>query len=164
LEISGTGYTVTLAGHLWVAGNATIKNSPTIKAASALGGTSVALIADNPANRATGSKIESDNSAVFEGSGSPGSYVLLLSQNRSAEDGGSEVAIKLANSARGALLAYAGHGEILLQNSVSLREVTAWRIRLKNSAEVIYETGLANLIFTTGPSGGYVFDSWREIE
>lgn len=164
MEISGTEYTVTLAGHLWVTGNITIKNSPTMRVASALGGTSVALIADNPANRTTGSKIESDNSAVFEGSGSPGSYVLMLSQNKSAEQGGSEVAINIANKTKGALLAYAGHGEILMQNSVSLKEVTAYRIRLKNSAEVIYETGLANLIFTAGPSGGYVFDKWREIQ
>ena len=164
MEISGTGYTLTLTGSLWVVGDLIIKNSPTIKIASSRGGASIALIADNPANRTTGSKIDSDNSAVFEGSGTSGSFVLLLSQNQSAEDGGDETAIKFANGTRGALLAYAGHGEILMQNSVKLREVTAYRIRLKNSAEVIYETGLANLIFTAGPSGGDVFDKWREVE
>lgn len=164
MEISGTGYTLTLAGPVWVAGTLTIKNSPTIKVASSVGSASVALIADNPANRTTSSEISSDNSASFEGSGSAGSYILLLSQNRSAEDGGNETAINFANSAQGALLAFAGHGEILMQNSVSLKEVSAWRIRLQNSAEVIYETGLANLIFTSGPSGGYTIDSWKETE
>lgn len=164
MEISGTGYTLTLAGPVWVVGTLTIKNSPTIKVASTVGSASVALIADNPANRTTSSKISSDNSAIFEGSGSPGSYVLLLSQNRSAEDGGDETAINFANSAQGALLAFAGHGEILMQNSVLLKEVSAYKIRLKNTAEVIYETGLANLIFTSGPSGGYTIDSWKETE
>lgn len=164
MEISGTGYTLTLDGSVWVAGTLTIKNSPTIKVASSVGGASVALIADNPANRTTSSKISSDNSAIFEGSGSIGSFVLLLSQNRSAEDGGNETAINFANSAQGELLAYAGHGEILMQNSVSLKEVSAYRIRLKNSAKVIYETGLADLIFTSGPSGGYTLDSWKEVE
>lgn len=163
-EISGVGYTLTLGGPVWVAGNLTIKNSPTIKIAASLGAQSVALIADNPSNRTTGSKIESDNSAIFEGSGSTGSFILLLSQNRSAEDGGGETAINIANKARGALLAYAGHGEILMQNSVSLKEVTAYRIRLKNSAEVIYETGLSSLIFTAGPTGGYTLDKWKEVE
>lgn len=164
LEISGTNYTLTLAGHMWVTGDITIKNNPTLKVAPSLGGASVALIADNPANRTTSSKIESDNSAVFEGSGSAGSFVLLLSQNRSAEDGGSETAINIANKAGGALLAYAGHGEILLQNTVMLKEVTAYKIHLKNSAEVHYESGLVSTLFTSGPGGGYEFDGWREIE
>jgi len=164
MEISGNNYTVTLTGPLWISGNLTIKNSPTIKIASSLGGASVALIADNSANRTTSSKINSDNSAVFEGSGTSGSFVLLVSQNRSAEDGGGETAIIFANGTSGAILAYAGHGEILMQNSVKLKEVTAYRIRLKNSAEVIYETGLANLLFTAGPSGGYTLDGWKEVE
>lgn len=164
VEISGTGYTVTLAGPVWVAGNVTIKNSPTIKVASSVGSASVALIADNPGNRTTSSKISSDNSASFEGSGSAGSYVLLLSQNRSAADGGSDAAITFANSAQGALLSYAGHGEIRLQNSVSLKEVSAYKIRLQNNSEVVYETGIANLLFTSGPSGGYTIDSWKETE
>ena len=164
MEISGTGYTLTLTGPLWIQGTLTIKNSPTIKIASSLGGASVALIADNSANRTTGSKIASGNSAVFEGSGTSGSFVLLVSQNRSAEDGGGEEAITFANGTSGAILAYAGHGEILMQNSVKLKEVTAYRIRLKNSAEVKYETGLANLLFTAGPSGGYTLDGWKEVE
>lgn len=164
MEVSGTGYTLTLTGPLWIVGNLTIQNSPTIKVASSLGAQSVALIADNPANHTTSSKVLSDNSAVFAGSGSAGSSVLLLSQNRSAEDGGNETAIHFANSTQGALLAYAGHGEILLQNSVSLKEVSAYRIRLKNTAKVIYETGLANLLFSAGPGGGYTIEGWRETE
>lgn len=164
MEISGTGYTLTLGGPLWVAGNLAIKNSPTIKVAASLGAQSVALIADNPTNRTTSSKISSDNSAVFEGSGNAKSSVLLLSQNRSAEESGNETAIYFANSAQGALLAYAGHGEILLQNSVSLREASAYRIRLKNTAKVTYKTGIANLLFSAGPGGGYSLGSWKETE
>jgi len=164
MEISGTGYTLTLTGPLWITGNLTIKNSPTIKITSSLGGASVALVADNPANRTTSSQVNSDNSAVFEGSGSIGSFVLLASQNRSAENGGSEEAITFANGTSGAILAYAGHGEILMQNSVKLKEVTAYRIHLKNTAQVIYESGLANLLFTAGPSGGYTLGGWKEVE
>lgn len=162
LEISGNNYTLTLNGPVWVSGNITINNGPTIQISSSLGNTSVPIIADNPSNRLTGSKIESDNSADFVGSGAANSYILLLSQNQSAESGGGETAINVANSAGGALLVYAGHGEVLLQNSVTLKEVSAYKIRLKNSAEVVYESGLANLLFSAGPSGGYAIISREE--
>ena len=120
------------------------------------------MIADNPSDRLTSSKAKITNSAEFFGAGL-GSYILVVSQNESAENGGSEKAIEVENSANGDLLIYASHGEILLQNSVSLKEVTGYKIRIKNSAEVIYETGIASLLFTSGPSGGFSIDSWLEI-
>lgn len=155
---------VTLGGALWVSGNITIKNTAIVRVSSSLGNTSVPVIADKPTNQTTSSKIELQNSAVFQGSGSTGSYVLMISQNKSAEQGGSETAIDLKNSVDGALLVYAPHGEVLIQDSVNVKEASGYRIRLKNSAEVKYETGLANLIFTSGPSGGYTIDSWKEVE
>ena len=163
LEITGDP-TITLGGTLWVSGNITIKNTATVRVSSSLGGKSIPIIADKLSNRTTSSKISLENSSVFQGSGTAGSYVLLVSQNKSAEQGGSEKAIIAKNSVDGDLLVYAGHGEILLENSIDVKEVTAWRIRLKNSAEVLYETGLANLLFTSGPAGGYTLDKWREVE
>jgi hypothetical protein len=147
-----------------VSGNITVKNTAIIRVAPSLGATSVPVIAHNSSNQTTSGKITLENSAVFQGSGSSGSYVLVLSQTNSAEQGGGERAITAKNSVDGNLLLYAGHGEILLENSIDVKEVTAWRIRLKNSAEVIYESGLANLLFTSGPSGGYTLDKWREVE
>lgn len=161
LTIEGSP-TVTLGGPVWVAGNIIVKNTPLIRVASSLGTTSVAVIADNPANQLESSAIELQNSALFSGSGSVGSYVLMLSQNKSAETGGSEKAITVKNSVDGALLVYAGHGEVQIENSVNLKEITAYRVRLKNNAEVVYETGLANLSFTSGPGGGWEIKSWGE--
>ena len=89
---------------------------------------------------------------------------MLISQNLSAESGGTEVALDVKNTVSGDLLVYAGHGEISLQNSINLKEVSAYRNRLKNTAEVIYETGIANLLFDSGPSGSYEILSWEEIE
>lgn len=154
LKIKGDAV-VTLTGTVWVVGNIEIENQALIKIDPSLGKKSVAIIADNPSNRTTSSKIEFQNSATFQNSGTKGSYILTISQNNSAELGGSEKAIEAGNSVSGDLLVYAGHGEILLKNSVDLREVTAYRIRLQNTATVKYETGLANLIFKSGPGGGY---------
>ena len=164
IEISGNGYTLTLNGPLWIVGNLTISNGPTVKAAPSLGRASVPVIADKPANQTTSSKIELQNSAVFQGSGSAGSYVLMISQNKSAEQGGNETAIDIKNSVNGDVLVYAPHGEVLIQDSVDVKEASGWRIRLKNSAEVVYDTGLANLIFTSGSSGGYTIESWKEVQ
>lgn len=163
LTISGSP-TITLTGPIWVAGNISIKNSAIIKVSSSLGNNSVAIIADNPSNRSSGSKIDLQNSVTFQGSGGTGSYVLLISQNNSAEGGGDIEAIQIKNSANGAILLYAGHGEVTIENSSQLKEVTAYKIHIKNSAQVKYDTGLANLLFSSGPSGAWAVKSWKESQ
>ena len=162
LEVSNSS-TLYLAGMVWVKGDVTLSNTGTIAISPSISGKTAAIIADDPANRSSGSKINVSNSTTYLGSGA-NSYVMLLSQNNSAKNGGGTKAIEVQNSVSGKLLVYSPYGEILLQNSVSIKEVTAWRIRLKNSAQVIYETGLANLLFTSGPAGGYLFDKWREVQ
>ncbi|MFQ5661944.1 MAG: hypothetical protein ACE5F2_01695 [Candidatus Paceibacteria bacterium] len=162
LEIKGN-HTTTLLGPIWVVGDIKITNSSIIRISPSLGSNSVAIIADNPSDRLESSQVKLSNSAEFFGSGTSGSYVLIISQNNSAENGEDEEAIDVKNSVSGDILVYAGHGEIVLQNNITLKEATGYRIRLKNSAEVIYESGIANLIFTSGPSGEFNIDSWLEI-
>lgn len=165
VEISGNNFTVTLTGNVWITGNLTISNSPLIRVDPSLGETTIAVIADNPADRLSSSKVMLQNSAVFEGSGSENSYILVISQNASSEGGGSEIAIDLKNTATGDILLYAAHGEIVQENNNNLREITGYKIHLKNNAKVIYESGLANLLFTSGPSGGGVdIKRWQEAE
>lgn len=160
LDIEGSD-TINLAGPIWITGNIEIMNSARINVASSLSGRTVPVIADNPSNRSTGSKISIGNSAQFTGYGS-NSYIIFLSQNNSAETGGGNDAITISNSARGDVLLYAGHGRITISNSVTIKEVTAYRIVVNNSAKVIYNTGLANLLFSAGPSGGYTIGGWAD--
>jgi len=154
---------VDIEGMVWITGNLTIRNTPTIRVGPSIINQSVAIITDNPANRLTSSQIDLQNANEFQGNGTK-SYIMLLSQNESAEQGGTEFAIQVSNSAEGEMIVYAGHGEVVLKNNVNLREVTAYRIRLQNFAEVVYSTGLASTIFTSGPSGGFDIVSWREVE
>jgi len=155
---------VTLYGNVWVTGNITIQNTSIVRVAASLGNKSVVMVADNPSATTTSSKITLENSTVFSGSGTPGSHLLLISQNGSAENGGSTVAIDIRNTVTGDLLVYARHGEIQLAQNISLKEVTAYKTKLKNSAQIVYESGLANLLFNSGPSGGYEIQGWREIK
>jgi len=164
LEISGNNYVITVEGPIWVEGDITIRNGPTIRAASAVGSQSIPIVADNPIDRITSSTVVLDNSVEFEGSGQEGSYILFVSKNNDALNGGSTPAIEVSQSVSGDLLVYAGEGEIRLGNSVDLIEVTAYRVRLQNFSVVTYRTGIASLIFTTGPGGGYTLREWIEIE
>lgn len=155
---------LTLNGNVWVSGSIYISNTADVKINPSLGDKTIVMIADKATNRTSSSQIYLSNSVEFFGTGSDKSYVLLVSQNNSAETGGGNSAINVANSATGKVLLYAPHGMIYLSNSISIKEASAYKIQLANSANVLYETGLANLLFTSGPSGGYSIDSWKETE
>ena len=49
-----------------------------------------------------------------------------------------------------------------LHNGASVTAVTAYKLRLDNGATVTYESGLIDVQFSAGPSGGYSIDGWRE--
>ncbi len=131
--------------------------------ASSLGSQNVAIIADDPANRNTGSLITVGQNTAFNGSGAANSFVFMISQNNNAENGGSTDAISM-NQGANALVAFASHGQITLGQSVGVKEVTAYKIVLTNSANVTYDTGLPSVLFEAGPAGGYDVLDWKEVE
>jgi hypothetical protein len=163
LLIKGSGIVVTITGPIWVAGNLTTQVSPTIKMSAALGASNVAIIADNPSNPTGSGIISIGQNTVFQGSGSVGSFVFMISQNTSAETGGSINAIDMSQGAS-ALVSYASHGQVTLEQSVSIKEVTAYKIILQNTANVTYDTGLPSVLFESGPAGGYDILDWKEIQ
>lgn len=156
LIVKSTNETLTVKGPIWVTGNLTTQTSPKIKIDSSLGSQNVAIIADNPANQTGSGIIKIGQGTEFYGSGAPGSFVFLISQNRSAEQEGSTVAIDMGQGAS-ALVAYAAHGLVTLSQSVNVKEATGYKILLKNSATVTYDTGLPNTAFQSGPGGSWNF-------
>ncbi len=166
LDIRKTGPStiVTLDGPIWVSGNLSFTQGPTLRVDPALGRRSVQMIADNESNRLTSSRIEVRNATTFTGSGDDRSYIMLLSMNESASNSGAVVAIDVAQSANGDVLVYAGEGLITIGNNIDLREVTGYQINVANGSSVTYESGLASLLFTAGPGGGYTLEDWQQIE
>lgn len=162
LLIKSSSAIVTVAGPIWVTGNITVQTGPTIRMDPALGSQNVAVVADNPSNRLTSSIIDIGQSTTFQGSGSPGSFVFMISQNNSAETGGSTAAISMSQGAS-ALVAYASHGQVNLNQSANVKEVTAYKIVLSQSANITYDTGLPSVLFSSGPAGGYEIADLREI-
>jgi hypothetical protein len=155
--------TITIAGVLWIVGDLKFKNGPEFEIDAGIGNKSVPLIVDDPTDRLNSGTVVMSNSGSWTGNGNR-SYIMIISRNESAEQGGAVSAITLQQSNGGALLVYANHGEITLENNTDLTEITAYRLRMRNNTEVEYDSGLASAIFTAGPGGGYEIDSWREVE
>ncbi|KKW43945.1 MAG: hypothetical protein UY97_C0001G0029 [Parcubacteria group bacterium GW2011_GWB1_57_6] len=156
LIVKSSSGVLTVTGPIWVTGNITTQTGPTIRIDPALGDQNVAIIADNPSNPTGSGVITVGQSTEFFGSGAPRSFVFLISQNRSAEQGGSNVAVSLGQGAS-ALVAYASHGRLTLGQSVNVKEATGYKISLSQSATVTYDTGLPNTAFQAGPGGSWAF-------
>lgn len=168
LEIVGTGsgggIVVTLQGPVWVEGNITLKNQATVRVDPTLTGQTIVMIADKPSDRHDSSSIDIQGSNInFYGAPGGNSWVMLISENTAARDADSDKAITFYQSATGVqVLLYARYGEILLQQSSSVAEVTGYKIRLQNTANVVYSQGLQNALFTSGPGGAWYVQDWKE--
>jgi hypothetical protein len=154
--------TVTVSGVIWIVGDMDLAQGPDFEIHPGIGNMSVPIIVDDPSDRLTSGRVNMRNSGTWTGNGNR-SYIMVISRNESAEQGGAEKAILMEQSNGGSLLVYAGHGEINLQNNMELTEITAYRVRLQNLTEVNYDSGLASTVFTSGPGGSYVIDTWQEV-
>ncbi len=159
LIISNTAEVI-ITGTIWVTGQLRLTNSGILRLSpsyGALSGVVVVGVDESPTN----GYIELSNNTNAYGSGTAGSYLMLLSQR----EGTGSVAIKNSNSGTSAIL-YAGEGMIEISNSASMKEITAEKLKISNSASVTYETGLANTAFSSGPSGGWELQSgtWQLLQ
>lgn len=141
---------LTLTGTIWVTGNINFSNNCNIGLAPSYGSLSGVIVADGI--------IDVSNNCIFSGSGTPGSYIMLLSDKNAPA---SEV-IEVSNNSLGVIY-YASKGKIEFSNNAQAKEATAYGIEMENNATISYESGLANVNFSSGPSGGWDINSWTEI-
>ncbi len=157
LTVSGT---LTLSNTLWVTGNVTVSGNGIIKLDSTYGTTSGLIIADG--------YISLGNNVVFQDSGTAGSYIMLLSTSTCDADTagnpcGALDAISVNNNSD-IVIANAQKGTVSFSNNASVKEVVGNKIKLQNNATVTYGSGLINVNFTSGPSGGWTLSGWKETE
>lgn len=139
-----------VTGTVWVTGEIKLSNTSKIRLDASYGSSGGVVMAGIEGS-ATAGYIEISNSAQVLGSGSAGSYIMLLSQKEMGSD-----AIKISNSSAAAIL-YAGKGQIEIGNNAALKEVTAYKLKITNSAIVTYESGLQNAGFSNGPGGSWAY-------
>jgi hypothetical protein len=159
LSITNTAEVI-ITGTIWVTGQLIIDNQATFRLDPAYGSLSGLVIVGTDENTADG-YVDINNNTNILGSGTPGSYLMLLSQR----EGVADVAIRNNNIGLAAIL-YAGEGLIEIGNTAAMKEVTAEKLRISNSSTVTYETGLASAVFGSGPGGGWEIQkgTWQLLQ
>jgi hypothetical protein len=144
-----SGGTLTVSGTLWVKGNLVLNGGGNIKLSSGYGSNDATIIVDGTVTVSGGGHAT--------GSGTAGSYILILSKSSSAN------AISVSGGS-GAMIAYAQYGTITVTGGASLKEATGYRIVVTGGSDIIYESGLTNNNFSSGPSGTWNIETWKEVE
>lgn len=144
LTVSNRG-DLTVTGTLFVTGNINIFNNAKVRLGADYGSNSGVVITDGTINVTNG--------CIFYGGDN--SYILFLTTKSGS-------AVNIANNSDTAIF-YAPNGTIEVNNNTILKELTARQIHLNNGAQVIYESGLASLRFSSGVSGSWEVTSWEEV-
>lgn len=164
-----TNKTITIAGPIWVEGNILLDNNVILKLDPSFGSTSTVIIADYPTNTTLKGKIITTNGVSICGSAgynsgtnacypSGGSYIMLLSTYN-----GTDKAIKIEQTVEGGIF-YAAYGSAEMEQNSSVKEIIAYKLELENNVTIIYESGLANANFSSGPGASWQINNWKEVE
>lgn len=153
----GSGGILNLEGTVYVTGNISLTSGGVIRVNPALSTRSIVLIADG--------RIKSNGGGQFQGSGTSGSYILLTTTSTCPDGLGcsGDNAVEVSGGT-GAVVINAQNGTIEFSGGAQAKQATANRIVMSGGAIVTYESGLVNPTFTTGPSGAWNVDSWKEVE
>lgn len=147
---------LTITGTIYVTGRIIFKVGVNVSLSPSYGPTGGIMITDG--------YIDLSNLVNFAGSGSDGSYILLLTTSSCPTTGCTGIdAIGIYNNASAVIL-NAQNGTVHIHNNVELNEVIGKQIMMDNGAEINYLSGLANTQFTSGPTGGWNLESWKEVE
>ena len=151
-----SGATLTVAGTLWVTGRVTVSGGGRIKLASSYGSESGVIVADG--------RVVASGGGQFMGNGAAGNYILLVTTSTCpAGSGCSGNPAVSVSGGTGAVILNAQQGTIEFSGGAQAKQATADTIIMGGGTRVIYETGIADLNFDSGPSGSLTVSEWNEI-
>ncbi len=152
----GSGATLNIAGTVYVTGDVSVTGGGKIRVSPTLGASSAVIVTDG--------KISSSGGGDFEGSGTAGSYLMIVTTSTCPIGAGcsGNPAIKVTGGT-GAVVLNAQKGTIEFSGGAEAKQATANKITM-TSATLTYESGLVNPTFTSGPGGTWNIDSWKEVE
>jgi hypothetical protein len=157
LLVNGEG-TLMVTGTIWVQGTIKVTGGGKISLAPSLGPDSEIIISDK--------YVKIDGGSEFFGSGTTGSYPVVISTSicpNTYPCSTNDSAISLSGGA-GAVVLVAPFGRINIIGGSDTRSVTGDSIYISGGGKIIYESGLASLSFSSGPSGSFSITSWKELE
>ncbi len=147
LTVNGGGV-LTIDGTLYITGNLNLSGGGQIKLGSGYGNTSGIIILDGTASLSGGGNLA--------GNGNPGSYVLLVTTNTGSN------AID-ASGGTGSVVLIAPYGTVSFSGGTGAKSVVAKQMVMNGGATLTYDSGLADLTFSSGPSGAWNVESWQEV-
>lgn len=155
LVVNGGG-TLTLSGTVWVQGNITLTGGGKIKLSPLYAANSGIILADGIVDLIGGGSLT--------GSGVSGSYLMILTTSNCPANPtcGSSDAMKVSGGS-GAVVLNAQKGVMSLSGGVSANAATAYQITASGGTTITYQNGLANMNFSSGPSGGWNVSSLKEV-
>jgi len=171
---------VYLDGTVWINGNLTVSNGARVELTAGYGLNSGTIIVDNPSAPATSGIVTLNNNSDLRGnysncSGTPKvcsagpkagqicitdtdcpnkNYIMIISMN--ADPALTIRSVDVSNNLSAGVI-YAPYGLVYVSNNAHLNEVTAQKIHLSENCQIDYETGLASVIFTSGPGATWVY-------
>lgn len=137
--------TIIVDSPIWFTGDVDLNYNIHVKLNPSYGQSSGAFIADG--------KISMYNRVSIEGSGTPGSYMILISEYDSQGDE-NDYAIDMTYRDNNGIL-YSNRGAIRIALSNDLTSVTGWRVVLGIDTDITYDEGLAGAFFSSGPQGAF---------
>ena len=159
LNVTGS-HTLYVAGTLWVKGNITVSGSAKIVLDDSYGNNSGVILSNG--------WLDLEGSGQLNGTGQAGSYLLFVTTSSSSAykcstkpDVYGDICV---SGAAGSVILNAQNGTIVFTGSASAKEATAYRMVLLGNTTVNYESGLANVNFTSGPSGSWHIGGWKETQ
>jgi cytoskeletal protein CcmA (bactofilin family) len=154
LELDGNDR-LNITGTIHVTGDINISGTADMYADTSLGTEVGIIIVDG--------KVDLGGSGGIYGSGSPGSYVLVVSTSQCpiGPSCGGASAVTLGGSG-GSVILTALDGTVTINGSSEVKSVVAKTMVMNGSSDIVYDTGLASLDFSSGPSGSWTVSSWKE--
>lgn len=146
-----------ITGVLYVTGNITINGD--VRCHANFGISSCILIADG--------WIDISNNRLFTGSGTAGSYVLVVSAISGCNGTGSSCAgnysgINISNGVQGGI--FFTLASMIHIGNAQVKAVNGYKVEIVSTGIVQYEDGVANTLFSSGPSGGWNVGKWKEVQ
>jgi len=156
----GASAVLTLTGPIYVTGDININGAAVVKLASSYGASSGVIVTDG--------RIYLSGSGGISGSGTSGSYVILATTSGCGGNGGGTTcaggtdAINVSGAA-GAVALMSPYGNTTFTGSGSAKASATYSMVINGGATLTYDSGLANMSFSSGPSGAWNVNSWQEI-
>lgn len=150
----GSGAILEITGIVYVTGNVSVSGGGIIRLGSSYGENSGVIVADG--------RISITGGGQVEGSGTSGSYLMMVTTSTCPTDCGGQPAIH-ASGGTGAVILNAQEGTIQFSGGAQAKQATGKTIEMSGGTTIHYETGIADMTFSSGPSGGWSLLDWQEL-